>query len=225
MRSGADHVGEVKEGDGAEFLVSLGKHLPGIVGEAPVAIHVGGVHPSDLLDQPGLIGDVVKRYTIAPLEAVEGSHRQQADILGQLPAGEREQLLQAVRRGDHGRPGIEDVAPLLVDGRPTARLVMGLVADRLEAHRLEADRRCEAAKPAPDHRRPAMRRSLRPRRTGPGDRRQAHGNAPALVGSLAIRSASQTAASGPVSRAPPVAAASRSMARSRRTLIAATARP
>ena len=59
--------------------------------------------------------------------------------------------------GDHGRPGIEDVAAILVDGSPASRLVVGLVADRFEAHRLQTDGGGEAAKAAADHGRLTMR--------------------------------------------------------------------
>ena len=157
MRGGPEHVGEVEEGDGAELLVALGEHLPRVVGEPPVAVHVGGVHPPDLLDQPRLVGDVVEGHPIGPLEPVERCHRQQADIVGQPPAGEREQFLQALWGGDHGRPGIEDVAAILVDGGPATGLIVGLVADRLEAQRLEADSRGETAKAAADHGCPPVR--------------------------------------------------------------------
>jgi hypothetical protein len=76
----------VEEGDGAELLVSLGEHLPGIVGEATVAFHVGGVHTPDLLDQPCLVGDVIEGHAVAPLEPIERRHGQQADIVGHPPA-------------------------------------------------------------------------------------------------------------------------------------------
>jgi hypothetical protein len=182
VRGGPEHVGEVEERDGAELLISLLEHLPRVVGEPPVAVHVRGVHPPNLLDQPRLVGDVIEGHAVAPLKPVERSHRQQADIVGHSPAGEREQLLQAVRGGDHGRPGIEDVAAILVDGGPATGLIVGLVADRLEAHRLQADGRGEAAKAAADHRRPPARACAWPRRTQPCDGRQAHGRASAFVG-------------------------------------------
>ena len=147
----------MEKGDGAELLVALLKYLPRVVGEPPVAIHVGGVHPPDLFDQPRLVGDVIEGHAVVPLEPVERGHRQQADVVGHPPAGKLEEFLQAVWGRDHGRPGIEDVAAILVDGGPATRLVEGLVADRLEAHRLQADGRGKAAKAAADDGRPPLR--------------------------------------------------------------------
>ena len=141
----------MEKGDCTELLVSLGKHLPGVVGEAPVAIHVGGVHPPDLFDQPRLVGDVIEGHPVAPLEPVERGHRQQTHIVGHPPTGKLEEFFQTVWGCDHGRPGIEDVAAIFMDRGPATRLVEGLVADRLEAHRLQADGRGQAAKAAADH--------------------------------------------------------------------------
>jgi hypothetical protein len=65
----------VEEGDGAELLVSLGEHLPGVVGEATVALDVGGVHTPDLFNQPRLVGDVIEGHAVAPLKPIERGHR------------------------------------------------------------------------------------------------------------------------------------------------------
>ena len=153
------HRCEIEEGDVAELLVALTVDAGGIFEEAPVAVDIGGLEPGDALHQRALVVRIIERRAVGPIEAVEGRHRHQIDVVGDVAARERPQFLEAVRIGDDGRPGIEGEAVALPIISPPARPIAALDDRGGDARRLQPDRQREPAESGTDDDRAAAGRS------------------------------------------------------------------
>ena len=163
LRRHPHHLREAQERNAGQLLISLLEDPPGVVDEGTVAGHVRRRAALDLLLHRLGVPGVVEGVSVGPAQAVEGHDRQELDLARELAAGEDEELLEAARGGDHRRASIEDVAGLLVDVRPPARLVPGLEDGGPEAQRLEANRRRQPTEPTADHRGPRRAAHWTPR--------------------------------------------------------------
>ena len=84
----ASHVPQAQERLCREALVAGREHAPAVLVEAPVAGDVAGRAARDLREQRGRVAAVVEAVAVAPLQAVEGVHRQQVDRVRE-PAARR----------------------------------------------------------------------------------------------------------------------------------------
>lgn len=93
---------------------------------------------------------VIDDGAVLPEEAIERRDRHQVDVVGQPFARRLEELLETMRRGDHGGAGVEREPLVLVDVGAPARLV-ALLEDRGgNAGGLQADGQRQPAEPAAD---------------------------------------------------------------------------
>ncbi len=151
LRRDLDHAPEVEERGRRELGVALVEDLLGVGEELHVAVDVAGALVGDLLRGRLEVVGVVEGVAVLPVEAIEGHHRQQGDVVRHVAAGGGEDLFEARRRGDDGRPAVEGVALVLGDIGPPARLVAFLDDGGLDPGRLEAHRQGEPAETAADH--------------------------------------------------------------------------
>ena len=77
-----------------EALVAGREHAPAVLVEAPVAGDVAGRAARDLREQRGRVAAVVEAVAVAPLQAVEGVHRQQVDASASRRPADREEFLE-----------------------------------------------------------------------------------------------------------------------------------
>ena len=144
------HVREAQERHAGQLLVALDEDLPRVRDEGAVASDVARREPPDLLLHVLLVAVVVEGDAVGPGQAVEGSHRQHLDVVGHPPAGHREELLEALGRGDDGGAGVERVALVPVDVGAAPGEVALLEENGADAAGLEPDGGGEPAEAAPD---------------------------------------------------------------------------
>ncbi len=152
LRGGLHHRPEVEERLVTELLIAFAEDVLAIVEEALVPGDVLRVLGLDLGEQRLVVVRIVEDIAVLPHQPVEGRDGEQLDIIGQLAARQRPQLLEARRVGDDRRPGVEGEAGVLEDVGAAAGLVALLDQRRLDACRLQADGERQAAEPAADHR-------------------------------------------------------------------------
>ena len=118
LRRDLDHAPEVEERGRRELGVALVEDLLGVGEELHIAVDVAGALVGDLLRRRLQVVGVVEGVAVLPVEPVERHHRQQRDVVRHVAAGGGEDLFEARRRGDDGRPAVEGVALVLVDVGP-----------------------------------------------------------------------------------------------------------
>src|SRR3546814_4150151 len=95
---GADHGGEVEEGDRAELSIPLFIDAARIVEEAFIARDIFGIEPGDLGAEGGFVVGIVEIGAVAPIEPVEGGDGDEADILRHVRSEEHTSELQSLMR-------------------------------------------------------------------------------------------------------------------------------
>ncbi len=139
LRGRANHAPPVEKRNVGELDVAFFEDVGRIVEETRVARDVGRALARDLrVGALGIVG-VVEAVTALPAQTIKRIHGQQLDVITDLPTGQREQRLEAVRRSDDGGPGVESEALVPVDVGAAARKIPLLDQQRRNARRLQAN--------------------------------------------------------------------------------------
>ena len=146
--------------------------------EAFVAVEILGRQPRDLRPHVDRVGVVIEESAVVEIDPVEWQDRHDVDIPARVGAAagaryhpgavgehrwrevrfvehrrvalQREQLLDEMRDGEHGRPHVEDEAVDAPDIGAPADIGELLDDLRIEAEALQADRAGDAANPRSD---------------------------------------------------------------------------
>ena len=174
----AEHRPEAAEIGIAEFEEAALEDRAGGLVEAFVAFKILGRELGDLGTHIHRIGVVIEEGAVIEIDAVEGQDRDDLKIAAGVGAAadarqdalfgkyvgrkigfaehrgvafEREQLLDEVRHGQHGRPHVEGEALRAADIGAAARRIELFDDARVEPQALQPDRAGDAADPGADH--------------------------------------------------------------------------
>ncbi len=123
----------------------------GVVDEAQVAVGLAGTADAgDLVGHPGRVGDHVERGAVREVRPVRRVEPDQIQPVGHRLVDRREQLVEQLRHGQHGRAGVELVPADREPAGATARRRFALDHGDLASGRGEPQRAGEAAEPGAD---------------------------------------------------------------------------
>src|SRR5690348_5725409 len=88
--------------------------------QPPIAVHVARFEARDLIEQTILVLDEIEPAAIGKEQPIERIERDEVHVFSAVRAEQREQLVDEIWRGDHGRPHVEREAVALDHARPAA---------------------------------------------------------------------------------------------------------
>ncbi len=146
----ARHVGPMVEGLMHQLLEADFEDALAGLQESFVAFDVAGCQAGDLGAHRRRVAADVEMRAVVEADAVERRHRPQHHVVGQSPAGHGPELFEQMRRGDHGRAGVEGIAIDAVNTCLAARLLELFEHGDAPAACAQAHRSRQAAEPAAD---------------------------------------------------------------------------